>query len=62
MREVAAGILDHAEQTDISTTDTVDLITTSAVVSGFARLLAEKLLLLDGKTAEDILRQERADQ
>ena len=62
VREVAAGILDHAEQTDISTTDTVDLITTSAVVSGFARLLAEKLLLLDGKTAEDILRQERADQ
>ena len=62
VREVAAGILDHAEQTDISTTDTVDLITTSAVVSGFARLLAEKLLLLDGKTAGDILRQERADQ
>ena len=62
VREVAAGILDHAEQTEISTTDTVDLITTSAVVSGFARLLAEKLLLLDGKTAEDILRQERADQ
>ncbi len=62
VREVAAGILDHAEQTDISTTDTVDLITTSAVVSGFARLLAEKLLLLDGKTAEDIRRQESADQ
>ena len=60
VREVAAGILDHSEQTEISTADTVDLITTSAVVSGFARLLAEKLLLLDGKTAEDIRRQERA--
>jgi len=60
VREVAAGILDHTEQTEISTADTVDLITTSAVVSGFSRLLAEKLLLLDGKSAEDIHRQERA--
>ena len=62
VREVAAGILDHEEQTEISTDDTVDLITTSAVVSGFARLLAEKLLLLDGKSAEDIRRQESAAQ
>ena len=60
VREVAAGILDHTEQTEISTADTVDLITTSAVVSGFSRLLAEKLLLLDGKSTEDIRRQERA--
>ena len=59
VREVAAGILDHSEQTEISTADTVDLITTSAVVSGFSRLLAEKLLLLDGKTAEDIRKQEK---
>ena len=62
VREVAAGILDHADQTEISTCDTVDLITTSAVVSGFSRLLAEKLLLLDGKSAEDIQKQERAAQ
>ena len=60
VREVAAGILDHDEQTEISTNDTVDLITTSAVVSGFARLLAEKLLLLDGKSAEESRKQERA--
>ena len=60
VREVAAGILDHEDQTEISTTDTVDLITTSAVVSGFSRLLAEKLLLLNGKTAEDIRKQEKA--
>ena len=33
---------------------------TAAVVSGFARLLAEKLLLLDGKNAEDIRKQESA--
>ena len=59
VREVAAGILDHEERTEISTDDTADLITTSAVVSGFARLLAEKLLLLDGKSAEEIRRQEK---
>ncbi len=59
VRQVAAGILDHEEMAEISTSDTADLITTSAVVSGFARLLAEKLLLLDGKTAEDVRRQEK---
>lgn len=58
VREVAAGILDHDEQTEIATADTGDLITTAAVVSGFSRLLAEKLLLLNGKSAEDIRRQE----
>ena len=62
VREVAAGILDHSEQTEISTADTVDLITTAAVVSGFSRLLAEKLLLLEGKSAEDIRRQESASE
>ncbi len=59
VRDVAAGILDHTEQSEISTDDTADLIVTSAVVSGFSRLLAEKLLLLDGKSAEDVRRQER---
>ena len=62
VREVAAGILDHDERTEISTSDTVDLITTSAVVSGFSRLLAEKLLLLDGKTAEDVRRLEKSPE
>jgi len=59
VRDVAAGILDHDEQSEISTSDTADLITTSAVVSGFSRLLAEKLLLLNGKTSEDIRKQEK---
>ena len=62
VREVAAGILDHEEQKEISTADTGDLITTAAVVSGFSRLLAEKLLLLSGKSAEDIRRQESASE
>ena len=47
-RAVAAGILDHEEKTDFSTDSTEELITFSAVYSGFARLLAEKLLLLEG--------------
>lgn len=53
IKEVAAGILDHDPVSDMATDRTEELITSAAVVSGFARLLAEKLLLLDGKTAED---------
>lgn len=53
IKEVAAGILDHEPVSDMATDRTEELITSAAVVSGFARLLAEKLLLLDGKTAED---------
>ncbi len=45
----AGGILDHETQSEISTADTNDLISTVAVISGFARLMAEKLLLLEGK-------------
>ena len=51
VRIAAGGILDHGEEevTEISTDDTNDLISSVAVISGFARLLAEKLLLLEGK-------------
>lgn len=49
----AAGILDHTSGSDLSTDSTEELIATSAVVCGFARLLAEKLLLLEGKTIEN---------
>ena len=54
VRLAAAGILDHEEDAKsvLSTDQTSDLISASAVVSGFARLLAEKLLLLDGKDLE----------
>ena len=48
----ASGILDHDSNEELSTDKTEELIMTSAVVSGFARLLAEKLLLLDGKDLE----------
>ena len=36
-------------EAELATADTNDLISTVAVVSGFARLMAEKLLLLEGK-------------
>jgi len=51
VRIAAGGILDHGaeEETEITTDDTNDLISSMAVISGFARLLAEKLLLLEGK-------------
>jgi len=51
VRIAAGGILDHREEetTEITTDDTNDLISSVAVVSGFARLLAEKLLMLEGK-------------
>ena len=53
VKTAAAGILDHDSDSDMSTDRTEELITTSAIICGFARLLAEKLLLLDGKTPEN---------
>ena len=53
-REMAGPILLHdGEGSEIATERTEDLIAMSAVVGGFARLLAEKLLLLEGKTLEN---------
>lgn len=51
VRIAAGGILDHAPeaQAEITTADTNDLISFVAVIGGFARLMAEKLLLLEGK-------------
>ena len=51
VRLAAADILDREETTDISTENAEDL-TAAAVISGFSRLFAEKMLLLDGKTIE----------
>lgn len=53
VRILAGGILDHEPESELSTDDTNDLISTAAVVSGFARLLAEKLLMLEGKESEE---------
>lgn len=49
----AAGILDYDPESEMATDSTQELITSAAIVSGFSKLLAEKLLLLDGRTMED---------
>ena len=53
VRLAAADILDHEESTELSTENAEDLIIAAAVISGFSRLFAEKMLLLDGKTLEN---------
>ena len=52
VRIAAGGILDHEPESEITTDDTSDLISMVAVISGFSRLMAEKLLLLEGKDRE----------
>ncbi len=49
----SARILDHEEETELTVESTEELICTAAVISGFARLLAEKLILLDERTLAD---------
>ena len=49
VRGVAGPILDHAETTPYSTEQTEELIVSSAIIGGFSRLLAEKLMLLADK-------------
>ncbi len=49
VRTAAAGILDHEPDSELSTGDTGELIASTAIIGGLSRLLAEKLLLLEGK-------------
>ena len=50
VRYMAGPILQHSEDSgEVGTDKPEDLIEMSAIIGGFARLLAEKLLLLDGK-------------
>ena len=49
IRANAGPILDHKDNPEGAITDTEDLIFANAVMAGFTRLLAEKLLLLEGK-------------
>ena len=53
VRLAAADILDHEDSTELSAENAEDLIIAAAVISGFSRLFAEKMLLLDGKTLEN---------
>lgn len=52
VRLSAASILALDSTTERAVSNTEDLITSSAIVAGFCTLLAEKLLLLEGKTRE----------
>ncbi len=49
IRILAGPILDHADHIDASAEDTDELILMCTISAGFSKLLAEKLLLLDGK-------------
>ena len=49
IRLVAGPILDHKDIIEESVTDTEGLITMCTINAGFLKLMAEKLLLLDGK-------------
>lgn len=53
VRQASAQILDHEESTELTVPNAEELICSSAVVGGFARLLAEKLILLNGRTLAD---------
>ncbi len=56
IRLVAGPILGHADTGDeLAVHQTSDLIASAAIAAGLSRLLAEKLLLLDGKTLDDDL-------
>ena len=59
VKKTAAGILGEESDDKLSTASTEELIITSAVISGFARLLAEKLMLLDGKGPGDPEKKEK---
>ena len=48
VRAASANILKHPDAGEDAVENTEDLIASTAIVGGFARLLAEKLLLLDG--------------
>ncbi len=53
VRLAAAPILQREEASEIAADQPETLIAMSAIVSGFSRLLSEKLILLEGKSPED---------
>ena len=53
VRHLAGPILDHDDADRYSSDTTEELIVSSAVIGGLSRLLAEKLLLLEGKDLSD---------
>lgn len=57
VRKAAGGILEHesvkADGPSLCFDNTSDLVAAAAIISGFSRLLAEKLLLLKGRTIKN---------
>lgn len=62
VRAAAAPILDHLQVSDMAVENVSDLIIASAMVGGLTNLLAEKLLLLEGKTSEETVPSEATDE
>ena len=59
VRDAAAKILNHSDIPELAVDSAEDLILGSAITAGFARLFAEKLLLLDDKDMEETLLDEQ---
>lgn len=53
VRLAGAVILHHEDVSAFATAQTDDMIVSAAIIGGFARLLAQKLLLLEGKTLQN---------
>ena len=53
VRSMAAPILGRKAESSLATDDVNEIVVTSAILSCFSRLLAEKLMLLDGRTLAD---------
>lgn len=53
MRAAAGSILDHEQPSQTAVENASDLIIASAMVGGLTRLLAEKLLLLEGQNTSE---------
>ncbi|MGX8699475.1 MAG: DUF1836 domain-containing protein, partial [bacterium] len=57
---LGAGILEEEPQVPYATDDPLELLATAALFGGFYRLLAQKLLFMDGKTLLDVPEAERS--
>ena len=53
VKEAAGPILHHEESSSLAAQRTEDVITSSAIIGGFSRLLAEKLILLENAKLEN---------